>query len=76
MQNFENKITVTEKILNNKIFNSLLKKFEKEIENFDGRINVRKSGTESMIRIMVESFDEQETINVSNQLTKAAQQIA
>lgn len=65
-----------EKILNNKIFNSLLKKFEKEIENFDGRINIRKSGTESMIRIMVESLDEKETINISNQLTKAAQQIA
>ncbi len=70
------KTAKAEKILNNKIFNSLLKKFEKEIENFDGRINVRKSGTESMIRIMVESFDEQETINVSNLLTKAAQQIA
>ena len=64
------------------ILSSCAQKFQnnglsaKEIENFDGRINIRKSGTESMIRIMVESLDEKETINISNQLTKAAQQIA
>lgn len=65
-----------DKILSNNKFVSLYENFLEEIKLKDGRINIRKSGTESAIRIMVEGIDENQTKEISNQLTKAAQEIA
>jgi phosphoglucosamine mutase len=65
-----------DKILSNNEFVSLYENFLEKIKLKDGRINIRKSGTESAIRIMVESTDENHTKDISDQLTKAAQQIA
>ena len=65
-----------DEILSNNKFVSLYENFLKEIKLKDGRINIRKSGTESAIRIMVESTDENHTKDISDKLTKAAQQIA
>ncbi|MDA9636238.1 phosphoglucosamine mutase [SAR86 cluster bacterium] len=65
-----------DKILSNNKFISLYENFLEKIKLKDGRINIRKSGTESAIRIMVESTDENHTKDISDQLTKAAQQIA
>jgi phosphoglucosamine mutase len=65
-----------DRILSNNKFVSLYENFLEKIKLKDGRINIRKSGTESAIRIMVESTDENHTKDISDQLTKAAQQIA
>ncbi|MEC7787705.1 MAG: phosphoglucosamine mutase [Pseudomonadota bacterium] len=62
------------KILKNKKFNDLKNKCEKEIKD-SGRINVRKSGTESLLRIMVESSDLSITEKISNKLEKLAKEL-
>ena len=62
------------KILKNKKFNDLKNKCEKEIKD-SGRINVRKSGTESLLRIMVESSDLSMTEKISNKLEKLAKEL-
>jgi len=65
-----------DKILSNKKFIALCESFLEKVKLKDGRINIRKSGTESAIRIMIESTDENQAKDISNQLTKAAQNIA
>ena len=65
------KTTDPDKILKNKKFNDLKKKCENEIKDI-GRINVRKSGTESLLRIMVESNDSFTTKLISNKLADLA----
>ena len=65
------KTTDPDKILKNKKFNDLKKKCENEIKDI-GRINVRKSGTESLLRIMVESNDSYTTKLISNKLADLA----
>ena len=65
------KTTDPDKILKNKKFNDLKKKCEIEIKDI-GRINVRKSGTESLLRIMVESNDSFTTKLISNKLADLA----
>ena len=57
-----------EKILKNKSFKKLVNETSKKLEEYDGRVNVRASGTESMIRIMVESKNEKETQLASKNL--------
>jgi phosphoglucosamine mutase len=61
-----------EKIIKNKKFNALKKRLEADITNNKGRINVRKSGTEKLLRIMVESNDSAKTKNVSEELESFA----
>jgi phosphomannomutase len=46
-----------------------------ELKKFDGRILVRKSGTESLLRILVESNDSKKTSEYSENLTNFAIQI-
>ena len=65
------KTTDPDKILKNKKFIDLKKKCENEIKDI-GRINVRKSGTESLLRIMVESNDSSTTKLISNKLADLA----
>ena len=65
-----------DRILSNKKFIALCESFLEKVKLKDGRINIRKSGTESAIRIMIESTDENQAKDISNQLTKAAQNIA
>ena len=64
-----------DKILKNKKFNDLKKKCENEIK-LNGRINVRKSGTESLVRIMVESNDALITQSISDELENLAKNLS
>ena len=63
------------KILKNKSFNKLVAETLKKLEKYDGRVNVRASGTESMIRIMVESKNEKETQLASKNLANFAKKL-
>ena len=65
-----------EKIIKNKKFNALKKRLEADITNNNGRINVRKSGTEKLLRIMVESNDSAKTKNVSEELESFAKNLS
>ena len=65
-----------EKIIKNKKFNALKKRLEADITNNKGRINVRKSGTEKLLRIMVESNDSAKTKNVSEELESFAKNLS
>ena len=65
-----------EKIIKNKKFNALKKRLEADITNNKGRINVRKSGTEKLLRIMVESNDSVKTKNVSEELESFAKNLS
>ena len=65
-----------ESILANKKFKNSCEKAQKEISEFDGKILVRKSGTESLLRILVEAKDSKVTEMHSKQLTDLAKDIA
>ena len=65
-----------EKILKNKSFEKLVNETSKKLEEYDGRVNVRASGTESMIRIMVESKNEKETQLASKNLANFAKKLS
>ena len=63
-------------ILANKKFKNSCEKVQKEISEFDGKILVRKSGTESLLRILVEAKDSKVTEIHSKQLTDLAKDLA
>ena len=65
-----------ESILANKKFKNSCEKAQKEIMEFDGKILVRKSGTESLLRILVEAKDSKVTEIHSKQLTDLAKDLA
>ena len=65
-----------ESILTNKKFRNSCEKAQKEILDFDGKILVRKSGTESLLRILVESKESRVTEIHSKQLTELAKELA
>jgi len=65
-----------EGILTNKKFRNSCEKAQKEILDFDGKILVRKSGTESLLRILVESKESKVTETHSKQLTELAKELA
>ena len=65
-----------ESILANKKFKNSCEKVQKEISEFDGKILVRKSGTESLLRILVETKDSKVTEIHSKQLTDLAKDLA
>ncbi|MEK9607535.1 MAG: phosphoglucosamine mutase [Gammaproteobacteria bacterium] len=65
-----------ESILANKKFKNSCDKAQKEISEFDGKILVRKSGTESLLRILVEAKDSKVTEIHSKQLTDLAKDLA
>ena len=66
---------VTFQELKSKKFNDLRNKCENEIKDI-GRINIRKSGTENILRIMVESSDLAITEKISNKLEKLAKDLS
>ena len=59
----------SEKVLKNKNFQNLLRDISLNLKKYDGRVNVRPSGTEPLIRIMVESKSEKETKTASKILS-------
>ena len=59
----------SEKVLKNKNFQNLLRDISLSLKKYDGRVNVRPSGTEPLIRIMVESKNEKETKSASKILS-------
>ena len=65
-----------ESILANKKFKNSCDKAQKEISEFDGKILVRKSGTESLLRILVEAKDSKVTEIHSKQLTDLAKDLS
>jgi len=65
-----------ESILANKKFKNSCEKVQKDISEFDGKILVRKSGTESLLRILVEAKDSKVTEIHSKQLTDLAKDLA
>ena len=65
-----------ESILANKKFKNSCEKAQKEISEYDGKILVRKSGTESLLRILVEAKDSKVTEIHSKQLTDLAKDLA
>jgi phosphoglucosamine mutase len=69
-------VTNAEDILANKKFKNSCEKSQKEILEFDGKILVRKSGTESLLRILVEAKDSKVTETHSKQLTQLAKELA
>jgi phosphoglucosamine mutase len=69
-------VTNAESILGNKKFKNTCEKAQKEILEFDGKILVRKSGTESLLRILVEAKDSKVTEIHSKQLTELARELA
>ena len=64
-----------EKILKSKSFKKLVNETLKKLEKYDGRVNVRASGTESIIRIMVESKNKKETQLASKNLANFAKKL-
>ena len=64
------------KVLKNKKLQKAQKKSEELLETFDGRVLIRKSGTEHKIRIMVESNSEDVTIEHSALLTELVESIS
>lgn len=64
-----------EKILKNKSLKKLVTESLKKLEKYDGRVNIRASGTESMIRIMVESKNEKATQLASKDLANFAKKL-
>ena len=70
------KVANAESILANKKFKNSCERIQKEISEFDGKILVRKSGTESLLRILVEAKDSKVTEIHSKQLTDLAKDLA
>ncbi len=64
------------KILKNKKLQKAQKKSEELLETFDGRVLIRKSGTEHKIRIMVESNSQEATSEQSVLLTELVESIS
>lgn len=64
------------KVLKNRKLQKAQKKSEELLETFDGRVLIRKSGTEHKIRIMVESNSEEATIEHSALLTDLVESIS
>ena len=64
------------KVLKNKKLQKAQKKSEELLENFDGRVLIRKSGTEHKIRIMVESNSQEATSEQSVLLTDLVESIS
>ena len=53
----------------------LINDISENLKNYDGRINVRPSGTEPLIRIMVESKSEKQTKQASTELLNFAKKL-
>ncbi len=64
------------KVLKNKKLQKAQKKSEELLETFDGRVLIRKSGTEHKIRIMVESNSQEATLEQSVLLTELVESIS
>ena len=64
------------KVLKNKKLQKAQKKSEELLEFFDGRVLIRKSGTEHKIRIMVESNSQEATSEQSALLTDLVESIS
>ena len=64
------------KVLKNKKLQKAQKKSEELLETFDGRVLIRKSGTEHKIRIMVESNSQEATSEQSVLLTDLVESIS
>ena len=64
------------KVLKNKKLQKAQKKSEELLESFDGRVLIRKSGTEHKIRIMVESNSQEATSEQSALLTDLVESIS
>ena len=64
------------KVLKNKKLQKAQKKSEELLETFDGRVLIRKSGTEHKIRIMVESNSQEATSQQSVLLTELVESIS
>ena len=64
------------KVLKNKKLQKAQKKSEELLESFDGRVLIRKSGTEHKIRIMVESNSRESTSEQSALLTDLVESIS
>ncbi len=64
------------KVLKNKKLQKAQKKSEELLETFDGRVLIRKSGTEHKIRIMVESNSQDATSEQSALLTDLVESIS
>ena len=64
------------KVLKNKKLQKAQKKSEELLETFDGRVLIRKSGTEQKIRIMVESNSQEATSEQSALLTDLVESIS
>ncbi|MDC2994097.1 phosphoglucosamine mutase [SAR86 cluster bacterium] len=64
------------KVLKNKKLQKAQKKSEELLESFDGRVLIRKSGTEHKIRIMVESNSQEATLEQSVLLTDLVESIS
>ena len=64
------------KVLKNKKLQKAQKKSEELLETFDGRVLIRKSGTEHKIRIMVESNSQEATSEQSVLLTELVESLS
>ena len=64
------------KVLKNKKLQKAQKKSEELLDTFDGRVLIRKSGTEHKIRIMVESNSQEATSEQSVLLTELVESIS
>ena len=53
----------------------MLKEISLNLKKYDGRVNVRASGTEPLIRIMVESKNEKETKAASTILSNFVKEL-
>ena len=62
--------------MKNKKLQKAQKKSEELLETFDGRVLIRKSGTEQKIRIMVESNSQEATSEQSALLTDLVESIS
>ena len=70
------KVKYGNKVLKNKKLQKAQKKSEELLETFDGRVLIRKSGTEQKIRIMVESNSQEATSEQSVLLTELVESIS